>query len=59
MYIILIVDPCMKSVEVFKERETRISWFTKCPTSNSTDHAFELCIAGYDDFRIFYDQKQR
>ena len=59
MYIFSTVHPWMKSVEVFKEKETRISWFTKCRTSNSTDQAFELCIAGYDDFRIIYDQKHR
>ena len=47
----------MKSVEVFKDKETRLSWFTKCRTSNSTDTAFELCIAGHEDFRIMYDQK--
>ena len=39
----------------FYEDKNLIKWFTVCPGSNEGPDTFELCIAGHDDHRLYYD----
>ena len=35
-----------------------LDWFTICPRSNEEDgNTFELCIAGHNKHRIYYDKE--
>ena len=36
-----------------------LGWFTVCPGSNVGDNTFELCIAGHDKHRIYYDETHK
>ena len=36
-----------------------LGWFTVCPGSNEGDNTFELCIAGHDEHRIYYDETHK
>ena len=61
VFVLLIVDPCMKHVDVSSDFDENkyISWFAICQSSNSQE--LEVCIAGagHEDIRIFFDEKFR
>ena len=50
------------SEEFDQSRQTEITWFTACndftanPNSKSNSNRFEICIAGLEERRLFYDQ---
>ena len=50
------------SEEFDQSRQTEITWFTACndftanPNSKSNSNRFEICIAGLEERRLFYDR---
>ena len=43
----------------FYEDKNLIKWFTVCPGPNEGDDTFELCIAGHDEHRLYYDETHK
>ena len=39
--------------------ESLLGWFTVCPGSNQGDDTFELCIAGHNEHRLYYDKTHK
>ena len=45
--------------EVHNKTNKLLDWFTVCPGSNEGDNTFELCIAGQNEHRVYYDKEHR
>ena len=45
--------------EVNNNNNKLLEWFTVCPDSNEGENTFELCIAGHDDHRLYYDSTHK